>query len=80
MIDDEAELASLDSTRIFHVYSRAIRLSLLGLRTLDTLHLAYASWLASRKLVRRFLTLDKEIDKRREAIREEVGIEVENGG
>jgi predicted nucleic acid-binding protein len=77
ILPDEAKLIDLDHLKLFHKFSDAIDLAAkLKLRTLDLLHLAYACQLATEKLIKFLATFDLEILKNKEAILEDIGIEV----
>jgi predicted nucleic acid-binding protein len=76
---DDSELSSLDGLRLFSKFSGAISLSIeLKLKTLDLLHIAYASELAKQKSIRFFITLDSEIISKKDIILKVTGIEIMN--
>ena len=77
---DEAKLTDLDSLKLFYIFPEAMDLATkLELKTLDLLHMAYASQLAKKKLIRFFVTFDSEILDNKEVILKNIGIEVING-
>jgi predicted nucleic acid-binding protein len=77
IISDEAKLADLDCWKIFNKFFEGINLAFkLKLKTLDLLHIAYASQFMEKGLVKFFVTFDSEILENREAILEGLGIEV----
>ena len=74
--DDEQKVEPLDSTNMFHIFAKAINLAhKLRLRTLDLIHIAYATNLASKGLANSIATLDKEIMSRAQELRN-LGLEV----
>jgi|YelNatPaOPRAMG01_1025707.scaffolds.fasta_scaffold54672_3 predicted nucleic acid-binding protein len=77
---DEAKLTDLDGLKLFHKFLEAIDLATkLKLKTLDLLHIAYASQLAKKKLIQFFITFDSKILENKEAILKNTGIEVIDG-
>jgi predicted nucleic acid-binding protein len=76
---DDSELLSLDGLRLFSKFSEAISLSIeLKLKTLDLIHIAYASKLARQKSIRFFITLDSEIISKKDIILKVTGIKIMN--
>jgi predicted nucleic acid-binding protein len=69
---------SKQTVEVEHTFFEAIRISpMLGLKALDTLHLAYAHAIRETAVdLETFTTLDKDIQARREQIRNELGIRV----
>lgn len=66
---DGAKLTDLDGLKLFHKFLEAIDLATkLKLKTLDLLHIAYASQLAKKKLIQFFITFDSKILENKEAI------------
>jgi predicted nucleic acid-binding protein len=66
---DEAKLADLDGLKLFHKFLETIDLATkLKLKTLDLLHIAYASQLVKKKLTRFSITFDSKILDNKEAI------------
>jgi predicted nucleic acid-binding protein len=77
---DEAKLTDLDGLKLFRKFLEAIDLATkLKLKTLDLLHIAYASQLAKKKLIQFFITFDSKILENKEDILKNTGIEVING-
>jgi predicted nucleic acid-binding protein len=62
IVDDEPRVEQINKTKLFHIYQKAIKYAVdLKLKTLDLLHIAYATLLAGKGLVNVFTTLDNEI-------------------
>jgi predicted nucleic acid-binding protein len=76
---DTPELNKLEGLDIYHIYSRAVKIALehnLNLRTLDLLHLAYATKFHEEGLIEAFITLDNEILERRDSIEKRLGLKI----
>jgi predicted nucleic acid-binding protein len=77
IFSDEAKLADLDHLKLFYKFSEAINLAAeLKLKASDLLHVAYASQLMKKGLIRFLVTFDHEILNNKEAILKNIGIEV----
>jgi len=76
---DDSKLVSLDNLKLFNKFSEAISLSIkLKLKTLDLLHIAYATQLAKQNFIRFFITLDSEILNKKDIILKATGIKIIN--
>jgi hypothetical protein len=76
---DDSKLVSLDNLKLFNKFSEVISLSIkLKLKTLDLLHIAYASQLAKQNFIRFFITLDSEILNKKDIILKATGIKIIN--
>jgi len=69
VVDDEAKIEELDSAKLFHVFKKATDYSYrLKLKTLDTLHVVYASLLAEDGLIDMIVTFDNVFLKKKEQL------------
>jgi len=77
IFSDEAKLTSIGNLKLFHKFFEAINLAAkLKLRTLDLLHITYATQLAKGGYVEFFITFDSDILNRKETIQESTGIKI----
>jgi predicted nucleic acid-binding protein len=68
IFSDEAKLTDLDSLKLFYKFLAINLANELKLKTLDLLHIAYASQLVKKGIIRFFATFDSEILDKKEAI------------
>lgn len=74
---DDPGVIDLGKFKLFHRFYESIQLAKdVKLKTLDTMHLAYANQLKNKGNVKNFVTLDKEILKNKEKIKTTTGLNV----
>jgi len=77
IFSDETKLTSIGNLKLFYKFSEAINLAAkLKLKTLDLLHITYASQLAEEGYVNFFVTFDSDILDKKETIQESTGIKI----